>query len=161
MNNRDFMNRLNQGRRTLAALYEGSFSSFFADSAFNMLDDFIAETHMGKIIALPNMNFISSQGAAQNESNMNFLMNAIDYSIDNPALIALRSRDVLHKPLNIDKLINTTDIKDEEKEKRRANLQRFIRYTNNLLPVLLIILYGLIRYQTEINRRKRIREIYE
>jgi len=49
----------------------------------------------------------------------------------------------------------------DEAERKKANMQTVVRFTNMLLPGLLIIVYGLLRYKAEINRRKRIKEIYE
>jgi gliding-associated putative ABC transporter substrate-binding component GldG len=159
--NRNFMNRLNQGQKVISALYEGRFTSFFGEHNPGLGEGFIPETHNGKIIILPNMNFISSQGAAENQSNMDFLMNAIDYLSNNQALIALRSREVINKPLQIDRRVDTAGLDHNETEKKLDRARDFVKYTNYILPGLLLIIFGLVKYKLEIIRRKRIKEIYE
>ena len=158
---RAFMNRLTERNRVISALYEGRFTSFFAEMGFNMLEDFIPETEFARIIVVPDMDFVDSQGAGQNESNRNFLMNAVDYLSNNQALITLRSREVINKPLKIERIVRTEGLEHAEATKRMDRARTFVRFTNILLPGLLIILYGLIRYKAEIIRRKRIKEIYE
>ena len=160
---RNWMNRMTERHRVITGMFEGRFTSFFAESEymFNMLDDFIPETTAGRIIVVPDMDFIDSQGAGQNPSNQNFLMNAVDYLSNNQGLMILRSREVINKPLKIERLIRTEDVEPTELTRKIDRTRTFVRFTNILLPGLLIILYGLIRYKLEINRRKRIKEIYE
>ena len=161
MNRDNYMNRLQDGRKVLSALYEGKFTSIFGQNDPGLGSGFITETNNGKIIVLANMDFISTTGAAQNPSNMNFLMNAIDYLSNNQALIALRSREVINKPLQIEKVVNTTGLEPLEAEKKMNKTRNFIKYTNIILPSLLLILFGLYKIRAEIIRRKRIKEIYE
>ena len=158
---RTWMNRLQPIRRTLGGLYEGMFSSYFAEiNAPFKSNDFIQEG-FSKIIVVPDMDFISSQGAGQNATNMNFLLNSVDYLSNNAALIALRSREAVYKPLNVEKLLKIEELTPEGKEKKIARTQRFIRYTNILLPSILLIIFGLFWYRREIERRRRIKELYE
>jgi ABC-type uncharacterized transport system involved in gliding motility auxiliary subunit len=160
---RIWMNRMTERHKVITGLYEGKFTSFFADTGFNMLEEFISETHAGRIILIPDMEFIitRSQREGPAQSNLNLLMNSVDYLSNNEALIALRSREVINKPLKIERLIRTEGIEPADLLRKIDRTRAFVRYTNILLPALLIILYGLIRYKMEKNRRKRIREIYE
>jgi ABC-type uncharacterized transport system involved in gliding motility auxiliary subunit len=157
---RNFMNRLNQPRKVLTALYEGSFRSFFSqDPGFSA--GFISETPHAQIIVVPDMDFISSTGAGRNPSNMNFLMNSLDYLSNNQALIALRSREVINKPLNIERIVNVSSLDHATAEKQRQNARNMVKWINILLPAVLLVVFGLAKYRTELSRRKRIKEIYE
>jgi gliding-associated putative ABC transporter substrate-binding component GldG len=157
---RNFMNRLNQPRKVLTALYEGSFSSYF-ESDPGFAPGFISETVHAKIIVVPDMDFISSTGAGRNPSNMSFLMNAIDYLNNNQALISLRSREVINKPLDIEKIVNVDSLEPTAADKKRQATRNIVKWVNILLPAVLLVVFGLIRYRTEIVRRKRIKETYE
>ena len=161
MERNNYINRLREGRKVLSALYEGKFSSYFRQGDPGFGSGFISETNNGKIIVLPSMDFISSTGAAQNPSNMNFLMNAIDYLSDNQALIALRSREVINKPLQIEKIVNIAGLDPIEAEKKMNKTRNSVKYTNIVLPSLLLVAFGLIKIRAEKIRRKRIKEIYE
>jgi gliding-associated putative ABC transporter substrate-binding component GldG len=157
---RNFMNRLIQPRKVLTALYEGRYRSFFpSDPGFAM--GFIPETAHAKIIVVPDMDFISSTGAGRNPSNMNFLMNALDYLSNNQALISLRSREVINKPLDIEKIVNIGTLDHTAAEKKRQSTRNMVKWVNILLPAMLLVVFGLIKYRIEISRRKRIKEIYE
>ena len=158
---RSWQNRLTNTRRTLAGLYEGLFTSYFADQNVPFKDQSFIEEGYSKIIVVPDMDFISSQGAGTNPSNMNFLMNAVDFLSNNESLIALRSREVINKPLNVEKLLKVDELTPEGKDKKIARTQRFIKYSNILLPSILLVLFGLFRFKSEIERRKRIKDIYE
>jgi gliding-associated putative ABC transporter substrate-binding component GldG len=158
---RSYINRLSQGRKVITALYEGQFTSFFTGILPRPSDSFIPQTTLGKIIMVPDMQFISNQGAAHIPSNMDFLMNALDYLGDNQVLIALRSREIINKPLNIERFVDLSDMDHEQREKKLAQVRSMIKYLNIFIPGGLILLYGLVRYLYEVGRRKRIRATYE
>ena len=152
MSDRTALNRLTQPRKVIAALYEGHFTSLFAPEEFQTTD--------AKIIVVPDMDFIIGSGQQPNESNMNFLMNAIDYFSGNQALITLRSRGATNKPLLIERIVKTEGLTPEERQKKEDNAKTFLKFLNILLPAILLIIYGLFRYKEEIKRRKTIKEIY-
>jgi len=156
---KNWMNQLNNNKKVLAGLYEGLFTSYFNDSSLKD-SDFIEQNYT-KIILVPDMDFINSQAGGQNESNMNFLMNAIDYLSSNQALIELRSREVINKPLLVEKMFKTDGLSPEDVAQKVNRTRNFLKFANILLPSFLLIGYGLLRYKKEINRRKRIQEIYE
>lgn len=158
---KSYLARLTGRNKVISALYEGRFNSYFAGHDNMFGENLIDHTLSGKIIVVPDMDFISSQGAGQNPGNINFLMNSIDYLSNNQALIALRSREVINKPLKVERLVNVSDLSPELAEKKIAARRNFIKFANILLPSILLVLYGLIKYKSEINRRKRIKEIYE
>ena len=78
--------------------------------------------------------------------NINLISNAIDWLSDDTGLIALRTKGVTSRPL------------DELEPATRG----FLKYLNFLLPIILVILYGLVRMQqNRMKRLKRMGENYE
>jgi gliding-associated putative ABC transporter substrate-binding component GldG len=78
--------------------------------------------------------------------NISLLTNSIDWLSDDTGLISLRTKGVTSRP--IDQLEDST--------------KTILKYTNFLLPILLVIGYGLIRMQqNRIKRFKRMSENYE
>lgn len=73
-----------------------------------------------------------------NPDNVNLMVNAIDWLSDDTGLIELRTKGVTNRPL------------DQIEDGKKA----FLKYLNFLLPLLLIIVYGLFR-----NRNNKIKEI--
>jgi len=84
------------------------------------------------------------QGAQQiQDDNVNLMVNSIDWLSDDTGLIELRTKGVSTRPLE--------QIEDGKKA--------FLKYFNFLLPILLIIIYGVVRMQ--FNRNKRIKRMEE
>lgn len=95
-----------------------------------------------KIIVFSNGDFVvngEGQGAQQlGEDNISFMSNAIDWLSDDTGLIELRTKGVTSRPLD-------PSLEDSTKT--------MLKYLNFLLPIILIILYGVFRFQ--INRKVR------
>ncbi len=70
--------------------------------------------------------------------NVSLMANSIDWLSDDTGLISLRTKGITSRPLNAD---------------LESSTKTLIKYLNFLLPILLIILYGVIRYR--IRRRQR------
>lgn len=84
----------------------------------------------------------SGQQAQQvNADNVNFMVNSIDWLADDTGLIDLRTKGITNRPL------------DQVDDGKKA----FLKYLNFLLPVLLILLYGILRHQR--NRIRRIKRM--
>lgn len=81
------------------------------------------------------------RGAQLPEDNVSLLVNAVDWLSDDTGLIELRTKEVTSRPVK--------EMPDAKKT--------FLKWLNFILPVLLIISYGLVRMQ--INRNKRIRRM--
>ena len=80
-----------------------------------------------------------------NEDNVSLFVNSIDYLADDTGLIGLRTKLIKSRPL------------DQISEGKTL----FLKWLNFLLPVLLILLYGIIRAQYRKNQRiKRMEEDY-
>lgn len=78
--------------------------------------------------------------------NINLLANSIDWLSDETGLISLRTKGVTSRP--IDTLEDST--------------KTILKYVNFLLPLLLVVIYGLVRMQQNRMRRfKRMSENYE
>ncbi len=86
------------------------------------------------------------RGAQQLQpDNVNFMVNSIDYLSDDTGLIELRTKGVTARPLD--------EIEDSKK--------MFLKWLNTVLPILLVIIYGFIRWQRNRNIRiKRMEEGY-
>ncbi len=71
--------------------------------------------------------------------NINLFVNSVDWLVDDTGLIQLRSRGITARPLN--------PLSDQTKS--------ILRYGNFLAPMVLVVIYGLIRSQRKRTLRKR------
>ena len=91
----------------------------------------------------------SDQGGGGSQNNIIFVMNTIDYMLGDSELIALRSREILDRPL----------IGDAEGVSNQTRLTWKI--INMILPTLLIILLGVFSRRKQNNKSKTLQAIYE
>jgi len=103
-----------------------------------------------KMVVIADGDFIINGGGQQprrvQPDNVNLVSNAIDWLSDDTGLISLRTKGVTSRP--IDELDDAT--------------KAILKYTNFLLPILLVIGYGVARWQqNKIKRFKRMSENYE
>lgn len=78
--------------------------------------------------------------------NVNLMVNAIDWLSDDTGLIDLRTKGIRYRPI----------AKLEERTKIT------LKYANFLLPIVLVIVYGMVRMQMNKNKRsRRLEENYE
>lgn len=98
-----------------------------------------------KMIIFSDGDFVvngEGQGAQQlGQDNISFMSNAVDWLSDDTGLIELRTKGVTSRPL---------DASLEESTKT------LLKYLNFLLPILLIILYGIFRFQYKRKIRNEI-----
>ncbi len=92
---------------------------------------------------------VNQEGQQQNQQinpdNVSLMVNAIDWLSDDTGLIDLRTKGVTSRPL------------DQIEDGKKA----FLKYFNFLLPLLLVIIYGVINMQINRNlRMKRMEEGY-
>lgn len=86
------------------------------------------------------------QGRSLQPDNVSLLVNAIDWLSDDTGLIDLRTKGVTSRPI--------AQLEDSTKT--------IIKYANFLLPILLVVGYGLVRMQqNRMTRLKRMAENYE
>ncbi len=103
----------------------------------------------GRIIVITNGDFAingSSRTARRLQpDNVNLMVNSIDWLSDDTGLINLRTKSITSRPIK--QLSDSTKL--------------FLKWLNFLLPILLVIIYGLIRMQYRTNQRiKRMEEGY-
>ncbi len=99
----------------------------------------------GKIILVGDGDFPISGQRGQNADNINFLVNGIDWLSDDTGLIDLRTKGATTRP--IDPLEDGT--------------RTLLKYLNFLLPILLVLIYGFIRFQKQrALRYRRMQENY-
>lgn len=112
---------------TLAAAFEGS----------------IAGSAPTKMVVVGDGEFpVAQQQQKQvNPDNINLLVNSIDWLSDDTGLVELRTSGATARPLD--------DLEDGKRT--------FLKYLNFLLPVLLALIYGIIRFQQ--NRIKRLKRM--
>ncbi|MCT4613517.1 MAG: Gldg family protein [Marinifilaceae bacterium] len=92
----------------------------------------------GKMVIVTDGDFALSEGRGRvNPDNINLAVNSIDWISDDTGLIQMRTKAITSRPI------------DEMEDSTKA----FIKYLNLLLPIILLIIYGLVRYQ--MNRTKR------
>lgn len=121
---------------TLAALSEGMFNSAFAakPDTINFSGSVQSKgSTEGKLIAVGDADFLKDDMA--NEENLAFVMNTIDWLVDEHGLISIRSKNINVKPL--DKEILADDA---------AGTRAFLKLINVLLAPILLIVFGLMRF---------------
>lgn len=81
----------------------------------------------------------------QSDDNISLFVNSIDYLSDDTGLIELRTKGITSRPI----------------EQLDDAMRSFVKWLNVLLPIVLVILIGIIRYQQQRNLRiKRMEEGY-
>lgn len=101
----------------------------------------------GSIIVIGDGDFaVNGMGQMAHQlqpDNVNLMVNSIDYLSDDTGLIELRTKGVTSRPL------------DQIEDGKKA----FLKYLNFLLPIILIIVFGIVQMQR--NRIKRIKRMQE
>jgi ABC-type uncharacterized transport system involved in gliding motility auxiliary subunit len=128
----------------VAGLLEGTFPSAFAGT--DTLSVERTRSPETKLVVVGDGDFLVN-GTGQRkqrlpEGNVNFAVNSIDYLADDTGLISLRTQRVTSRPLM--QVAPTT--------------KTILKYVNVLVPIVLVIGYGLIRYQRNQTRRQRWKE---
>ncbi|HMW32673.1 MAG TPA: Gldg family protein [bacterium] len=133
------------GTKTVAALVEGTFTSFFKDSArYASRAGFIPANNNGQIIIVTDNQFFNDRRAGGVQENTDFILNAVDYLSGDKELIAIRSRDVSMRPL--------AEMTDSER--------RSWKWINILAPGALVILFGLYMWRRNRQQRKMLEDRY-
>ena len=102
------------------------------------------ENVLSQLILVSSSDFLIDSGGGQVQPNGIFVMNAVDVLIGDRDLVALRSREITTRPLQvIDDGTRTT-----------------AKTLNILLPALLVICYGLFQWRLEVARAKRLEALY-
>ncbi len=100
---------------------------------------------VSQIILVADTRFFADDGAGKVPENIIFVLNAVDYLMGDSELVSLRSREITTRPL-------------KELEDGARNTWKWINW---LLPALLIIGFGIMRWNREKNRSNMLEEMYE
>lgn len=102
-----------------------------------------------RIVVMGDGDFpISGQQGRQAEDNVNLMVNSIDWLSDDTGLIELRTKGVATRPID-----------QEYLSEEAVGKRRFLKYLNFGLPIALVLLIGLVRYQRQKGRKiKRMME---
>jgi gliding-associated putative ABC transporter substrate-binding component GldG len=123
-------NELTEANIPLAAVVSGSFTSFFEGK---MPAPKVTKSPDTRIIVVGDGDFMRDDFAG-NRDNMNFFANIVDYLADDAGLITIRSKNIAQPPLE--------EISDGTK--------KLLKYGDLLLPPLLVIGYGLLRWRRRV-----------
>jgi ABC-type uncharacterized transport system involved in gliding motility auxiliary subunit len=96
-----------------------------------------------KLVVFSDSDFFVSERGNVNPDNVNLIVNTVEWLCDKSGLAELRTKGVIYRP-----------IKELEEGERTV-----IKYTNFLLPLILVAAVGIWRSQR--NRNKRIRRMEE
>ena len=145
----------NQGPLPVAYLLEGQFTSLFKSRSQSNREGFQAQSKATKILVCSDGDIIRNDFNTQQQqpmplgydiirqtsfSNADFLLNAVDYLIDDQGTILAKNKEVTLRPLDKIKL-------KEEKT--------YWQWLNLILPVILIVLFGIINHLIRNFRYKR------
>ena len=132
----------------LGVLVKGKFTSYWKDKTIPVDDDgnpiseedIIPESPFTRIVVIGDANFILDQylPVVPGADNLTMMLNMIDWMAQDERLITIRSREVSSRPL-----------KQIEDDTRRT-----IKILNLLIPPLLIIAFGLFRWNIRKSARK-------
>ena len=87
---------------------------------------------------------LASKQQSPNPDNINLLVNSIDWLSDDTGLINLRTKGAVSRP-----------IRDDLSDGKRT----FLKYLNFLLPILIIIIIGIFRFEVRRNQRIKRMEV--
>ncbi len=129
----------------LGLLVEGKFKSYWSDKDIPVDDDgnlvsdeeVIPWSQDTRIAVFSDGIFIQDR-YIPGLNNLTMVLNLIDWMIQDERLISIRSREVLSRPIE--------EVKDATR--------RTVKYANLIIPPLLVIIFGLVRWQIRKGRRQ-------
>ena len=132
----------------MAALVEGKFDSYWKDKEIPLNEDgepisedpIIEKSPDNKIFVIGDANFIQDQFLVPGLDNLTMMLNLIDWFVQDERLITIRSREVSSRPIG--------EVSD--------GTRRTVKYINMILPPVLVILFGLMRWRNRAARRKKL-----
>ena len=103
------------------------------------------DTSSSSVIVVSDSKFLTDDGGGASPENMIFIQNAIDYLFGDDGLIALRSREITSRPLQI--------VSD--------NARTTWKWANIVIPFILIIMLGFYKFTVERKRSRFLKAIYD
>lgn len=102
-----------------------------------------ADSSAGRLVVFTNGNFCTGDQGGQQvalpKGNLDLMVNATDWVTRNTALLSIRGKERNHRPI--------TDPGDAQRS--------FLKWLNLLLPIAVVLTYGLVRAQWRRRQRKR------
>jgi gliding-associated putative ABC transporter substrate-binding component GldG len=132
----------------LAAVVSGQFKSAFegkpvpqdtSAGATPPSGNTLTQSQETRIILVGDGDFARDQYLS-NRDNLNFMANIVDYLVDDAGLITIRSKDVNQPPL----------------EQVSDGTKKILKYGNLIVPPVLVLGYGLVRWRMRKARRKAL-----
>jgi gliding-associated putative ABC transporter substrate-binding component GldG len=120
----------------LAVVLSGSFKSYFEGK---ILAPQVSKSPDTRIIVVGDGDFMKDDFAG-NRGNPTFFTNIVDYLADDAGLITIRSKNVTPPPM----------------EQISDGTKKFLKYGNLVLPPLLVIGYGLLRWRRRISLKRSL-----
>jgi len=124
----------------VAAALQGRFTSAFANS--DSIKVPLKKSKKTSIVVFGDGDFIVNGSGRQQQrmpsDNISLAVNSVDWLADNTGLMQLRTKGITNRPLK--------NIKNSTKT--------MLKYLNLFLPLLLVLGYGVYRYQRKKSRRK-------
>ena len=133
----------------LAVALQGSFHSLFAgkaapvDTSAGALPPStppLAASRDTRIVVVGDGDFARDQFMGGSKDNLSFFANMVDFLVDDAGLITIRSKDASFAPLD--------QVSDGTK--------KAVKYGNLVLPPLLVLLYGILRWRMRKARKKAL-----
>jgi ABC-type uncharacterized transport system involved in gliding motility auxiliary subunit len=135
----------------VGAVFEGNYNSFYTgkpvpqdttQGSIPYTEAFIpTSTKSSKIIAIGDADFINEEQQRLQKDNILFFVNMVDYLVDDVGLAQIRSKDTSEAPIE--------EVSDSTK--------KLIKYTNLILPPVVVLLIGLFIW----NRRKAKKKLLQ
>ncbi len=141
--------RFTEKRIPLAVTIQGTFTSLFKGKSVPMdsttppglaMNEKLDSSPDTKISVIGDGDFIQDTYSGGNKDNLIFAANLIDWMADDIGLAAIRSRESGDKPL------------DEVSEGTKG----WVKYSNLLVPPILVALFGIGRWRWRVAMRKRL-----
>ncbi len=126
----------------VAALISGVFRSHFADN--DSISVRLKKSVNTSLIVIGDGDFVQNgqPGRQQQrlpDDNINLMANSVDYLADDTGLIALRTKGITNRPI----------------EMIGESAKNWLKYVNVFVPILLVLGYGFYRYERNKSRRRQ------
>jgi hypothetical protein len=116
------------GPYVLAAAYRGAFPSAFSSGQLSVPT---------RMVVVGDGDFINESIVGPIPGNMEFALNIVDWLVQDDALLSIRAKKIAPRSLG--------EVSD--------SLQPWLKYGNMLLPVAIVMIFGLIRWRGKRNRQ--------
>lgn len=132
---------------TVAALYTGTFTSYFAKMPnVAATQGFVAKSDKSEIIVISDSDFIRDFIVSSAGSNMMFFLNAVDYLLKDVSMSEVRSRTIPNSPLEINQWLYKMKVNPERIIQIEPTIRQIVKGINLIVPSSLLILLGLYRF---------------